>query len=91
VNSLRARLYALWFLLVGSALATGVLLYEFYAQSAAVQLSQTEAEVARSCRDIADRYAFFVAGWRGPGTGGIDERLRQELVGVVASALMRAP
>lgn len=89
MNSLRARLYALWLLLVGSALATAVLLYAFYAQSAAVQLAQTEIEVGRSCRDIADRYAFFVTGWTGPGSAGLDESLRQDLVGVVTSALGR--
>lgn len=90
MQSLRARLYALWFLLAGSAVATGVLLYEFYAQSAAVQLARSEVEVARSCRDIADRYAFFVAGWGGPGASAIDERLRGDLAGVVTAALLRA-
>ena len=90
VNSMRARLYALWFLLVGSAVATGVLLYQFYAQSAAVQLARSEVEVGRSCRDIADRYAFFVAGWSGPEATVIDERLRRDLAGVVAAALLRA-
>lgn len=90
MNSLRARLYALWFLLVGSAIATGILLYEFYAQSAAVQLAQSEVEVARACRDIADRYAFYVSGWSGPGAAGIDDKLRQDLTGVVTAALGRA-
>lgn len=67
-----------------------MLLYEFYAQSAAVQIAQTEVEVGRTCREIADRYAFFVSGWTGPGAAGPDERLRRELVGVVTSALVRS-
>lgn len=78
-------------MLAVSAVATGFLLYEFYAQSAAVQLGRAELEVGRSCQDIADRYAFFVAGWPGPGTGSADERLRRELVGVATVALLRSP
>ena len=90
MTSLRARLSALWFLLVGSACVTGLLLYEFYARSAAGQLSQTEVEVTRSCRDIAERYAFYVSGWSGPGAAGIDDALRRDLSGVVTAALLRA-
>lgn len=90
MHSLRARLFALWLLLVVSAAATAFLIYEFYVQSADVQLARTEIETARACRDIADRYAFFATGWSGPGSAGIDERLRRELTDVVNAALARA-
>ena len=87
MRSLRSRLYALWFLLVASAAATGFVLYQFYAQSAAVQLSQTEIAASRACREVAERYAFYVAGWKGPGSAEIEDSLRADLTRVVAAAL----
>jgi len=89
MGSLRTRLIALWVLLAASALATGLLLLESYRQSADVQVAQAEDSVVRTCRDIGDRYAFFVAGWKG-GNADIDERLRSELRDVVVAALVRS-
>jgi signal transduction histidine kinase len=89
MRSLRTRLIALWVMLVASALVTGFLLLESYRQSANVQVAQAEDSVIRACRDIGDRYAFFVSGWKG-GNADIDERLMSELRGVVQAALVRS-
>jgi hypothetical protein len=58
--SLRARLLALWVLLLTSAAATAYLMYGVYNQSTGVQVAQTEIAVARACRAIIDRYAMLV-------------------------------
>lgn len=84
MRSLRTRLVALWVMLAASALVTGFLLLQFYRQSANVQVTQAEDAVVRACREIGDRYAFFVAGWRG---GDIDDRLKGDLNHVVQLAL----
>jgi signal transduction histidine kinase len=86
MRSLRTRLIALWVTLAGSALVTGLLLLESYRQSANVQIAQAEDSVIRACREIGDRYAFFVSGWRG-GNAVVDERLENELHDVVQTAL----
>ena len=90
MRSLRTRLIALWVTLAGSALVTGFLLLKSYRQSANVQVAQAEDSVIRACRQIGDRYAFFVAGWRGGDTA-VDQRLENELHAVVQTALARSP
>ena len=75
MRSLRSRLVALWLMLLASGLVTGFLLLEFYRQSASAQVGRAEETVARTCRDLADRYQFFVSGWTG---GSIDEHLKQQ-------------
>jgi signal transduction histidine kinase len=89
MRSLRTRLIALWVMLAASALVTGFLLLQFYRQSANVQVGQAEETVIRACREIGERYAFFVAGWQG-GNAEIDEQLKSELRDVVQAALGRA-
>ncbi len=89
MRSLRTRLIALWAMLAASAFVTGFLLLQFYRQSANVQVAQAEDTVVRACRDIGDRYAFYVSGWRGRDAE-IDERLKGELQDVVRAALGRA-
>jgi signal transduction histidine kinase len=90
MRSLRTRLLALWLMLAASAAATAFVLFEFYRQSANSQIMRAEDTVARSCRDIGDRYSFVVAGWNGS-TSSIDDALKQRLVEAVAAALARAP
>ncbi|MFH6783210.1 MULTISPECIES: sensor histidine kinase [Methylobacterium] len=90
LHSLRASLLALWFLLLASAAATAYLLYEFYTQSAAVQVAQAEIQVARACREIGDRFAFFSAGWGGS-VAEVDEALARQLTDVVVTALASHP
>ena len=87
MKSLRSRLLALWLMLAASAAATGFLLLEFYRQSASAQLGRAEDTVARSCRDLADRYQFFLSGWSG---GEIDDAFQQQLIPVVQAALAPA-
>lgn len=89
MRSLRTRLIALWTLLAASALVIGFLLLQFYRQSANVQIAQAEGIVIQACRDIGDRYAFYVSGWRGR-DGEIDEALKGDLQDVVRAALGRA-
>ncbi|TNC16199.1 HAMP domain-containing histidine kinase [Methylobacterium terricola] len=90
LHSLRAHLLALWVLLLASAAATAYLLFEVYAQSAAVQVAQAEVEVARACRDIGDRFAFFSAGWSGS-VADVDDTLKDQLADVVVTALAGHP
>jgi signal transduction histidine kinase len=90
MRSLRTRLLALWLMLATSAAATGFVLFEFYRQSANSQIMRAEDVIARSCRDIGERYAFVVAGWNGS-TNGIDDTLKERLVEAVQAALARAP
>ena len=90
MRSLRGWLLILWLMLVVSAAVTGYLLIESFRQSAAAQVGRAQELVARSCRDIADRYAFATAGWNGPPSSQIDEELRRQLTAVVGAALARA-
>ncbi len=78
--SLRARLLALWVLLLISAAATAYLMYGVYNQSTGLQVAQAELEVGRACRAIIDRYAARV---RLHG----DRIAEGDLVDVVGSAL----
>lgn len=82
--SLRARLLALWILLLASAFAAAYLMWGVYSQSTGVQVAEVEVGVGRACREIIDRYAAL-AGKRG---GGGSDRDR---IGVVEAALGRAP
>jgi len=81
--SLRARLVALWILLLASAIATAYLMFGVYAQSTGVQVARADITVGRACREILDRYAARV----GPGEG-VSEA---DLSGVVEAALTGFP
>jgi hypothetical protein len=81
---------ALWVMLAVSGSVTALLLVEFYQQSTNTLVSRAEDAVARACRDLGDRYAFFVTGWHGVRQSEIDDVLKRELVGVVEAALSRA-
>ena len=87
MRSLRSRLLALWIMLVVSGIATGYLLFESFQQTADARLARSEELVARACRDLADRYQFFVSGWHG---GPIDDQLKAQLTDVARSALAGA-
>jgi signal transduction histidine kinase len=71
-------------MLVVSGAATAYLLIESFQQTANARAARSEELVARACRDIGDRYQFFVSGWAG---GPIDDRLKQELTTLVQAAL----
>jgi hypothetical protein len=89
MRSLRGWLLILWLMLVVSAAVTGYLLIGSFRQSAAAQVGRAQEAVARSCRDIADRYVFATTGWTGPKSSQIDEELRRQLTVVVETALAR--
>jgi len=88
MRSLRSRLLTLWIMLVVSGVATGYLLFESFQQTANARLARSEELVARACRDLADRYQFFVTDWPG---GPIDDQLKQQLAAVVQTALASVP
>ena len=81
--SLRARLAALWILLLASAVATAYLMFGVYAQSTGVQVAQADVTVGRACREILDHYAAL-AGRR-------DGATEADLAGVVEAALAGFP
>ena len=88
MRSLRSRLLALWIMLAVSGVATGYLLFESFQQTADARLARSEELVARACRDLADRYQFYVSGWRG---GPVDDQLKGQLTDVARTALADAP
>lgn len=81
MRSLRSRLLALWIMLVVSGVATGYLLFDSFRQTSNARVARSEELVARACREVADRYQFFVSGWGG---GPIEDRLKRDLVSVEA-------
>jgi signal transduction histidine kinase len=87
MRSLRSRLLALWIMLVLSGAATAYLLFESFQQTTNARVARSEELVARACRDISDRYQFFVSGWAG---GPVDDQLKQELTKLVQLALSGA-
>ncbi|CCE02242.1 HAMP domain-containing sensor histidine kinase [Bradyrhizobium sp. STM 3809] len=88
MRSLRSRLSALWLMLALSGAATAYLLVESFQQSSEARVGRAQDLVVRGCRDIADRYQFFVSGWRG---APIDDRIKHDLIPVVQSALAASP
>lgn len=77
------RLLALWLMLVASAVVASYLLWQFYRQTANAQIGRAENDVVRGCRNITDRYTFFVAGRRGVGANDINDTLKSQLNAVV--------
>jgi hypothetical protein len=91
MRSLRARLAALWLILVVSATVTGFVLIAFYRQSANAQVARAEELVDRSCRQLGDRYTSLVSPWRGADTDRVDQDFTRQLTEIAQSALASAP
>jgi signal transduction histidine kinase len=91
MRSLRTRLLALWLMLAVSGTVTGFLLLEFYRQSANAQVGRAVDLVTRACRELNDRYAFFLTDWHGAHANGFDDALTRELTTVVQASLGHAP
>ena len=78
-------------MLAASGTATGILLFEFYRQSANVQLGQAEQAAARGCREISDRYAFLFAGSHETAADRTADEIKRQLTAAVQTALANAP
>lgn len=91
MRSLRARLFVVWVLSLLASLAVGVLLVQLYQQSTSALAARAEAALAGACERIADRYAYYTAGWAGPEGQRDDAAFHQDLVAVVALALAPVP
>ncbi len=74
-------------MLVVSGTATAYLLFESFQQTSIARVARSEELVGRACRDIADRYQFFVSG---RGGAPVDDQLKQQLVTVVQAAVASA-
>lgn len=90
MNSLRARLFAVWVLSLAASLAVGLLLVQLYRQSSAAQIDRAEAELTQACDRISERYAYYVSGWTAPepAAGGAD--LQRDLDTVASLALSQS-
>jgi signal transduction histidine kinase len=91
VRSLRSRLFVVWVLSLLASVAVGVLLVQLYQQSTSALTGRAEATLVQACEQIADRYAYYTAGWAGPEGPRDDVVFRQDLVVVVALALAPMP
>ncbi len=91
MRSLRTRLFGVWLLSLAASIAVGVLLVQLYRQSNAALVARAEAELSRGCDLIADRYAYYVAGWNGPVPPANDPDLRHDLDEVAGLALAEMP
>lgn len=91
MRSLRSRLALLWVLSLAASLAVGGLLVSLYRTSAAAQGARAETLAARACDLIADRWAFYAAGWAGPAPPAGDAGFRRDLERVLAVALPPGP
>jgi signal transduction histidine kinase len=94
MRSLRARLLAAWVLSLLAAVVVGAMLLGLYRQSSGVQQARAAEAASAACEAIADRFAYFAAGWAGPlpedGTPDA-AALRTDLAAVVAFALGEWP
>ncbi len=88
MSSLRARLLILWLLSLTAALVVGLLLERLYRESSAAQTGRANQALAQACDAIADRYAYYSAGWDGPARGQEDAALRDDLRNVVTAGLI---
>ena len=87
MRSLRSRLVVAWVLSLAAALAVGAVLVQLYRLSSAAQSGLSAAVLEQGCAGIAENYAYFTAGWAGPGQPRELEGFRRDLQGVVGLAL----
>jgi signal transduction histidine kinase len=91
MRSLRTRLLALWLMLAVSATVTGLVMLEFYRQSANAQVARADELVDRTCRELGERYASLISPWRGADTDQPDDALLRQLTDISRSAFASAP
>jgi signal transduction histidine kinase len=91
MRSLRTRLLALWLMLAVSATVTGLVMLEFYRQSANAQVAWADELVDRTCRELGESYASLVSPWRGADSDRFDDDFMRQLAEIAQSALVQAP
>ncbi len=82
MRSLSLRLLAPWLLSLAASVAVALLLLQLSRQT-------SEAQAARACGLIGDRYAFYSAGWAGTAAVPSDMAFRASLTTAVSLALSR--
>lgn len=91
MRSLRSRLVLLWALSLLAALAVAAPLLQLYRDQGRALEGRDSLRLARVCDLLADRYAYYVAGWTGPDNGVADPDFRAGLQAVRAATLRDAP
>jgi signal transduction histidine kinase len=87
LRSLRARLFAVWILSLAASVFVAVLLVQLTRQSSDAERGRAEDALAHGCDMIAERYAYYVAGWSGPVPPSGDPELERDLLAVAEVAL----
>lgn len=87
MRSLQARLILILMLLIGAAMASGLVMLALFEQSTTARIGQASAQAGRSCGAIAQAYRFYTAGWQGGGRDLTDPGFRKDLTDVVFTAL----
>ena len=88
MRSLRSRLILAWVLSLAAALAVGGVLVQLYRLSSDAQSGLSAAVLEQRCADIADSYAYFVAGWAGPRQAGVYRQTLWGNLGLTIAALI---
>jgi signal transduction histidine kinase len=86
-SSLRTRLFVIWIVSLAASVFVGVLLVQLHRQSSAAERGRAEDRLSRGCDLIAERYAFYVAGWDGPVPPAGDAALQRDLQAVAELGL----
>jgi signal transduction histidine kinase len=84
------RRLVLWLLMLVACAALAAQLFQLYQQSATALEQRSEAEIARACDMIRDRYNFLVRNWAGSQDALRNQQFRQGLRAVVIIALAAA-
>ncbi len=91
MTSLRARLFGVWMLSLAASVAMGVLLLQLYQLSNTSLVQRAQGELDRACDRIADRAAYYLAGWSGPQPAADDALFQRDLDQAAALALTQSP
>lgn len=87
MHSLRSRLAVLWVLSLAASLAVAGLMWSLYRESTVAQTGRAEAVVSRACDQVAERWAFYAAGWGGPEPETQDTKFHADMQTVLDLAL----
>jgi len=87
LTSLRVRLFLVWLISLLACAALVPMLMQLYRLSDTAQQDRAEAELSRICDRMADRYAYYIAGWAGPAPLPGDVELAADLAVIARLAL----